>query len=383
MSIDIITLITSPEKEKKEKKENKKLDLGDFLTREISLNSPLRRNKIRFNIFNELGLLLESGIDLKSALDIMETGAKLKREKKTIRNLLVRIKDGSTLSQAMEKDPIFSPYEYYSVSIGEESGRLPEVTATLTEYYNNKISQGRKIRSALSYPILVILTTIATMGFMVKGIIPMFENVYARFEGDLPALTKSILKLSDKSSHYMIIALIISALLLIFVFRFKTNDQFRKYGSLFVLSIPILKNLILLTYKSRFCQTFNLLISSKVNLTNSIDLIEKMIAFYPLKTALLKMKDEIAAGSTLAESMRNHKIFDKRMIALTKIAEEVNQLEMVYSQLYKQYSADLEVNIKTLNTLLEPFLIIFVGLIVAFMLISMYLPIFQIGMGIG
>ncbi len=380
MSIDISILTRNTGNEKKK---NIRFDMKNILTKDISVSLPGTKNNIRYHIFNELGILLNSGIDLKSALDIIYAGAKKKHEKKVLTNLTDKIKAGQTLSQAMKTEALFSPYEYYSVMIGEESGRLSEIAGTLAGYYDKRIRQNRQIKSALTYPVLVIMTTLVTIGFMVKGIIPMFENVYTRFQGDLPALTKSILKFSNQSPKYLTAILILLAAIFLLIIKFKNNNNFRRYSSSLVLHIPVIKRIVLLSYKSRFCQTFYLLVSSKVHLSKTIELIYKMIDYYPLEKALLDIKDELSKGSSMANAMKNHKIFDRRMISLTKVAEEVNQLDLVYSQLFNQYSEELAVSIKALNTVLEPLLIILIGSVVAFLLIAMYLPIFQIGTGIG
>lgn len=149
-----------------------------------------------------------------------------------------------------------------------------------------------------------------------------------------------------------------------------------------LLKVPIVGPIINLTYKTRFCQTMKLLIGSKVHLLEAIGLIKQMIGFYPFENALEEIKTKLANGIPFSAAMEEYPIFDKKLVSMSRVAEEVNKLDVVYEQLYLQYSEELDTKIKTMNNLLEPILIIFVGGIVALILVSMYMPIFQIGTGI-
>ena len=135
-------------------------------------------------------------------------------------------------------------------------------------------------------------------------------------------------------------------------------------------------------YFERFSQSLALLISSKTPLLNAIQLVKNMIVFYPYVKALNVIEKDIMQGMQLNESMSKFPLFDKRVISLIKVAEEVNQLDTIFQKLSKQYSEELEHKLSILSSLLEPVLIIFVGLIVGIILIAMYLPMFQLSTSI-
>ncbi len=336
--------------------------------------------KSRF--FSELAVLICSGVDIKKALEIIICGITRKNEKQILKNILSTIVNGNPLSTALEKSDFFSVYDYYSIRIGEEGGSLSSVLKELTAYYSRKIIQQMQIRSALSYPILVLFTTVISLLFMLNYVVPMFEDVFMRFNGTLPALTKSIIILSDSLPKYFLFFSLLVIILIIIHIINKKKIWYRKAMSGILLKIPVAGNIISLTFKTRFCQMMKLLISSKVQLMESINLIRQMIGFYPLEYALGDIRTKLSIGIPLSEGMDAHDFFDKKIISMIMIAEEVNKLDIVFNQLYDQYSEELDVKIKTMNNLLEPILIIFVGGLVAIILISMYLPIFQMGTGI-
>jgi type IV pilus assembly protein PilC len=201
----------------------------------------------------------------------------------------------------------------------------------------------------------------------------MFEDVFKRFNGNLPGITKSVIALSNSFSSLALWILVVIFSLSMFFFLNRKKSWFRKLSSSVLIRTPIAGSIIKLTYITRFCQTLKLLLTSRVHLLEG---------FYPLEIALCDIREKLTEGSTLSETMQGYSIFDKKMIAMTKVAEEVNKLDVIYEQLFQQYSDELDTKIKTMNNLLEPILIIFVGGLVAFILVSMYMPIFQMGVNI-
>jgi type IV pilus assembly protein PilC len=322
-------------------------------------------------------------MDIRKSLEIISSGSAKQKEIQVIDKIRQAIVNGASLSIAMSDSGSFSLYDVSSISIGEESGALSEVLSELSVYYAKKISQKRQITGALTYPVLVLFTTVLSLVFMLNYIVPMFEDVFKRFKGTLPPLTKGIIALSDSFLSYAWIGLALITGIVLICYYSRREEWYRRLSSKVVLSIPIVKDVVSLTYKVRYCQTMRLLISSKVHLLDAIVLLERIIGFYPLEKALKEIKGQISEGVSLAEAMEQYPFFDRKMIAMTRVAEEVNKLDVLYDQLFKQYSEELDVKIKTMNSLLEPILIIFVGGLVGIILIAMYMPIFQLGTSIG
>jgi len=175
----------------------------------------------------------------------------------------------------------------------------------------------------------------------------------------------------------LIIGLVIGSRLL------KDNYIYRKNTHYILLKIPVLGPFVSKVYLAQFTQAVTLLTSSKVPILNSIQMVKKMIRFVPLQDALERVENGILKGHTLSESLKESKLFDNRIVSLVKVAEETNQTEYIFNQLNIQYSQEVTQQSKTMATVLEPLIIVFVGVLVAVLLVAMYLPMFQLSSAIG
>lgn len=354
----------------------------DFLNRDIKLFSAKFSDKKKERFYSDLSILLSSGIDVKSSMELMAEEQKKEKDKA----LFIQIKDqiirGGSLSEAMRDSQQFSNYEYYSIKIGEESGRLNTVLEELVLFYNKKIKQKRQIINAFSYPVLVLITAVGAVLFMMNTIVPMFKDIFSRFNSELPAITQFVMDASDIVADYSGVFFFVLFSLIIFLSSSKKKTWYRKYSSKILLNTPLISPIVKMIYLSRFSQSMALLISSKTPMLQAINLVKNMMDFYPYEHALEIISEDIMRGKDLNESMRQFPIFDSRTCSLVKVAEEVNQLDTIFVKLNKQFSDELEHRIAMISNLLEPIMIIFVGVLVGVILVSMYLPMFQLGTSI-
>lgn len=356
-------------------------NLMEFLNRDFKFKKGLRdKKKERF--YSELSILLVSGIDIKTALEIAVNSSENKVEKEFIEKIKNQIISGGSLSESIRFTNLFSNYEYFSLKIGEESGRVNSVLADLAKYYARKIEQKRKIINTFSYPVIVFFVAVSAVVFMLNFIVPMFSDVFTRFGGELPWLTKMILRLSDGISAYGLYVVLILISCLIPLIVFKNHMLMRKFVSGLLLKIPFVNTLISKIYLARFSHSMQLLMVSRNPLLNSIQLVRKMVGFYPLEIALAAIEKDILNGESLHHSMLKYPIFNKKMVALVQVGEEVNQLDTIFKQLDEQYTKDIEYQTDVIGNLMEPILIVFIGGFVAVILIAMYLPLFQLSTSI-
>ncbi|HAF29359.1 MAG TPA: type II secretion system F family protein [Bacteroidales bacterium] len=362
-----------------DKKNGEVQNVFAFLNKDISFGKKGLKDQKKEQFYSELNILLTSGTDVRTAMDIVVAEQTRKKERVIFEDLMNRVLEGVSLSEAMEKSGEFTPYEYYSVRIGEESGKINNVLKDLSIYFSKKIKQKKQFTSALTYPTLVLVTAIGAVIFMMNFVVPMFVDVFKRFKGDLPALTKAVVKLSNVFSEYLGLVLLIIVSIILVLYFVRKKNWYRNFSSKLLLKIPMIGDLVQKIYLARFCQSMALLIGSKTPMLRAIQLIKNMITFYPYQQALTTIEKDILYGKPLYESMAQFSIFDKRTVSLTKVAEEINQLDTVFSKLNDQYSDELEHRIGMLSSVLEPIMIIFVGLLVGIILIAMYMPMFQLG----
>jgi type IV pilus assembly protein PilC len=355
----------------------------DFLNKDIKLFGAAFNDKKKERFYSELCILFSAGVDIRSALELIETEQTKEKDRILFASIKESIIAGNSLSKALQQTGLFTMYEYYSLQIGEESGRLTEVLTELSIFFTKKIQQKRQLTSALSYPAVVFFASFGAIFFMMKFVVPMFADVFKRFKGELPAFTKLIIRISDAFGNYSLYFIIFFVALTGFLISQREAVWFRKYGAKIILRTPIMKDMIAKIYLARFCQSMNLLISAKTPLVTAIELVKKMVGFYPIEISLETVQEDLLRGKPLHLSLSKFKIYNRRMISLIKVAEEVNQLDTMFSRLSKQYSDEVEHQTSILGSLIEPIMIIFLGVLVAVILVAMYLPLFQMSSKVG
>lgn len=328
--------------------------------------------------YRELGVLLKSGVDFKKALEILSNQVTKKKEKDLILELKNKIVHGKSIYESMKESKQFSPYEFYSVQIGEETRKLEEVLFELQKYFNRKIQMRRQIVSVLTYPSIVMLVTFLVLYFMLNKVVPMFSSVFKQFGSELPKSTQYIIKISNHSGFIFTLLFFLIISFIVFHIWSKEKLSYRKITSAFVLKIPYFGNLIRKIYISRFCQSMNLLITSKTTLLNSLSLTGKMIGFYPIEASLNEIKNDITKGSTLHESLKKHPIYETKLVSMVEVAEQINQLDTMFERLTEQYNEEINHQTKMIGVVLEPLIIIVIGAVVGIIMISMYAPMFDL-----
>ena len=385
-SIDLSKYKTEPNKKMatpNDPKDSLTEKLSHILSTDIALFDKKFGAKQKEAFYSELGLLLSSGIDIKTALEIIEDQLKVKKHKAILEQIKDDIISGQSVWEAICKHPkTFTTYEYQSIKIGEESGKLPDVLIELGKFYTSAIKLRRQIIGTLTYPVVVLTMSILIVQFMLSFVVPMFSDIFKHTGTELPMATQLLIKISAKSGliFYGIVITVVLGMLF-----HKTQQHkiwFRKYTAWFFLRIPIINELIQKIYLARFCQSMKLLLGSKVLLIDALDLVKNMIGYYPIEFALETVKKDVYAGKLLHESLAEHHIFPKKLVSLIKVSEEVNAPELIFDKLNKQYSEEIEHQQAVIGKVIEPLFLVILGGLVGFILIAMYTPLFQMSSGL-
>jgi len=348
-----------------------------ILQREIRLGKTFP-DASKEGFYTEFHSLLESGIDLQRAFQLLVDEQENKRVKEVLEQVLKDLIGGCTLADALKNSGQFVAYEYQSIRIGEETGRLRQVLLHLSKYFGDKVKLRRQLIGVFTYPTFVILITIGVLYFMLNSVVPMFEDVFKQFGQDLPYLTKKIIWLSRYFSTFLMVFVLLAIGLSIYGFTQRKEIWFRSLTGKILLKMPVFGALIEKVFLARMCQSLSLLLSSRTPLMRSLELVEEMIGFYPIESALHEVREGVRKGESLHTGMARFSIFNKRMVSLTRIAEEINQLDVTYDRLAKQYQEEIEFRTKVIGTIIEPMIIVLVGVIVGVIMVSMYLPMFNL-----
>lgn len=351
-------------------------DSVPFWKKEISLKKSFP-NKRKADMYAEFAIMIENGVDILTSVDLLYKEEKKAQEKQFFLMAKERLIMGDSFSTIV-KDK-FSSYEYYSIKMGEESGRLAEVFGILAEFYDRKVKQSRQLIGAITYPIIVLLTAVLAVWFMLSFIVPLFSDVFTRFGSELPALTEMLMDMSEFMNQYSSVIFFTILGVIIVLYRLRKRTFMRRLSGGLVMRIPLLRNMFTRIYVDRLFQALSLLVKANVPLVRAIELSGKMIGFYPLEKIMERIHKGLMVGENLYVLMEREKFFDSKLTVLIKVGEEVNQLGNMFDKLHKQLSEEVEHKASQMGSIVEPMLIIIVGGLVGTILIAMYLPMFQLG----
>lgn len=331
-------------------------------------------------ILSELHSLLGSGLDFNSAFKLLIDSEADPKTRAMLQELYAAIVRGDSLWRAFEKSGKFSALDYGVIRVGEETGRIEESLAFVSEYYRSMIAQRRMVVGAVSYPLIIMATALIVMVFMIAVIVPMFEQVYTRMGSELPAITQAIINLS-RSFFYYAGAFCVVVVAVIAYFRIGRNTpHVQQLSSQIILRTPLIGTLIRKSTQARFCKLLDLLYSSGVPLLNGIEMLKTIITFYPYRRSFDSICEGLNRGESIAEVMQGYStIYDRKLVVLIRVGEQTNRLGLMLRKQGEDITQELEHRLRQIGNTLEPLLILFVGVIVAVILIAMYLPMFKIG----
>jgi type IV pilus assembly protein PilC len=331
-------------------------------------------------LFSEFHSLLSSGIDFNRAFELLIHGEKEPAARTLLLELHRRVIEGDTLGRTLAGSGRFTPLDCGVVRIGEETGRLNEALQFLADYYHKKGVQRRMISSAVSYPVIILCVAVVVLIFMMLVIIPMFEQVYTRMGGELPGVTRAVITFSRHFKSYAIVGLLLAAGAAVLLKLNRRSEALRRAGSALLLRIPVAGEMLRKHYQSHFCKLMYLLYSSGVPLMQGVDMLREIITFYPYQRSFGAICEGLNGGGSFAGNVERFPgLYDRKLAILLRVGEETNRLSEMLGKQADDLAAELEHRLKQLGTLLEPALIFFVGILVAIVLISMYMPMFKLG----
>jgi type IV pilus assembly protein PilC len=374
--IDLSKLYQQDKSFSQEKKDG---SVTAFLNMDIRLFPYKLSDKKKERFYFELNILLSAGVDIETALELIVEQQKNKKDKELFDKIKTEVLSHGNLAKALEDSKVFSAYETVSIEMGQESGMLSEVLKELADYYSRTIKQKRQLTNALSYPVIVLLASCGTVFFMMKFIVPLFSDFFKRLGGDLPYLTKVVITASDKFEKYGLWGFLVILVLAVAIYMQRKREWFQRASSMLILKMPFVGPLIRKTYIARFCSSMSMLLGAKIHTSHALELVGRMITFYPLKKSIEQSRQDYVKGIPLYNCLSKSDFYPGQMLSLIKVSEEVNRVDMVFKKLSQQYYEEVEQQTEMLGSMIQPILLLVIGAFVALILIAMYLPMFQVG----
>jgi type IV pilus assembly protein PilC len=340
--------------------------------------------KEKQTFFQLLGSLLGSGLSLLDSLDIMRE----QNRKTHIQELLDRLRSdleaGKSFSDSLQAGKrVWGAFEIQHIRLGEETGRLPESLRRLGIFYEKRLALRRKLSQALSYPILVVLLAGGVLAFMLGNVVPMFADLFSRFDASLPPLTLAIMRASALFQAHFGSLLGAVGLLLLSLWRLSRKTKFRMLWGNLLLSVPLLGRFVQTYYLARLADAWSLLLAARLPLDQSLLLLPDLVGFAPLAGSLRNLHPTIMAGESLYEACRDAPVFSAYFLQILRVGEKTARLDEMLAQAAEKLEKESAAGLSQLTQMLEPVLILSLGLMVALILVAMYLPMFELGNAVG
>ncbi len=328
----------------------------------------------------QLSTMVSSGMTILRALHVLEQQTDSNLLKETLAAARHDVEAGLLLSDALERHPkVFSPLYVAMVRAGESGGVLEESLLRTADQLEKDASLRRQVRSATIYPSLVITFALIVMLALVAFLIPVFENVFKQFGGHLPTLTQFMVGMSHAVNNdwYVLISVVVG---LIFSFlRFKRSKWGRPRWDAFKLRIPMkIGDVVQKVAIARWSRTLSSLTSAGVPIMQALDITGKTAGNAVLEAAMVDVITSVKGGGTISEPLRSARVFPPMVGHMVGVGEETGALDAMLSKVADFYEDEVDAAVKALTSILEPAMIILVGGIVGVIVVSMYLPLFNV-----
>lgn len=325
---------------------------------------------------SQFGSLLAAGISVSRSLDIMYQSVDNKRTKAVIAEIIENVNKGVELSMAIRSlGKAFPPITAYMVETGETSGRLSEAFTELSAYFERESTLKNKIQTALIYPILLGGVSIAAVIFMMVYVLPSFVSLYT--SDILPLPTRIMISISDFLREHGLLLLGIIVVLIIALVAALQKPKVKIAFKRWQLSLPLIGKLLRTTLTARFSDVFSILFSSGIQMVNCLDIAAKVTSNIYVQSMVSEAIVSVSSGKSLHESLSETGVFDNLFLSMVQVGEEASSLDKMMKQTSEFFDKQATASIMKFIALLEPAMIIFLGLIVGFIVIAMIVPIFN------
>ncbi|MDR0213619.1 MAG: type II secretion system F family protein [Comamonas sp.] len=329
----------------------------------------------------QLATMMKAGVPLLQAFDIVGRGNNNPSVTKLLNDIRSDVETGTSLSSAFRKFPLYFNSLYCNlVEAGEAAGILESLLDRLATYMEKTENIKSKIKSALMYPISVVVVAFIVVTIIMIFVIPAFKEVFSSFGADLPAPTLIVMGISDYFVQYWwLIFGILGGGLYFFMQAWKRNERVQQFMDRTMLKVPIFGVLIEKSCVARWTRTLSTMFAAGVPLVEALDSVGGASGNYIYQNATEKIQQEVSTGTSLTVAMVNANVFPSMVIQMCAIGEESGSIDHMLGKAADFYEEEVDDMVAGLSSLMEPIIIVFLGTLIGGIVVSMYLPIFKLG----
>ena len=345
------------------------------------------RKKVKlqnFLVFNQQFVtLIKAGLPITGSLELLARRQKDINFKAQLENVAARVKTGESLSGAFDAQGGFPLIFTTTLLAGERSGNLEEVLQRYTDFQRVSLSVTKKLKSALVYPTLLITLVISLFVFLISFVVPRFAQLYDQLNAPLPAITQILLKVGNTAQADGLYVVPIVALAIYLAYRWSKTDAGASTVDKLRLSIPLLGVIWLKYQVALFSRTLSTLLTGGLPLVPSLETAARSISSRQVSNAVFSSVTQVREGQRLSSSLEGTRVFPELAIEMIEVGESTGALPAMLNSVAGFFEEDVDTSLAGVLSLIEPTLLIFMGVVVAVILISLYLPILQLGAGVN
>lgn len=356
--------------------------------KEFKINLPFFKKKVNqrsIAIFTrQLATMIDAGLPLVQSLEILSQQQESKAFKNILRVIREDVEGGSTFAGALKKHPLtFNELYTNLVVAGEEGGILDNILLRLASYIEKSEALKKKVKSALIYPATIVGVAVIVVGILMIFVIPVFETMFKSSGQNLPLPTLIVVTLSKMIKKYVVIFIPAMVLLFFLLRKYYHTQNGRAVLDRLLLKLPVFGSLFKKIAVARFSRTLGTLVSSGVPILDGLTIVSRTSGNRVIETAILNARASIREGETIAEPLSRSNIFPPMVIQMISVGESTGALDSMLSKIADFYEEEVDIAVVNLTSLLEPLLMVFLGIVIGGVVISMYLPIFNMANAIG
>ena len=329
----------------------------------------------------QLSTMLKAGVPLMQSFDIVGRGHANPSMARLMNDIKMDVETGTSLNQAFRKYPLyFDPLFCNLVAAGEQAGILETLLDRLAMYQEKTIALQGKIKKAMFYPVSIIMVAILVTAVIMIFVIPSFKNVFTSFGADLPAPTLFVIAMSDffVKYWYIVFGLLFGGIYFL-VQAWRRSPKVQAAVDRTLLKLPVLGEMLQKASIARWSRTLATTFAAGVPLVEALDSVGPAAGNYVYKEATKSVQTEVNVGTSLAQAMQNTGVFPNMAVQMTQIGEESGSLDSMLSKVADYYEREVDETVDALSSLLEPMIMVILGVIIGGIVIAIYLPIFKLG----
>lgn len=333
----------------------------------------------------QIAVMMAAGVPMVQGFDIIASGQTNVRMKNMLVDVKTSIEGGSTLAEALTKFPVqFDELYRNLVRAGESAGVLDTVLDTVATYKENIEALKGKIKKAMFYPAIVFAVAILVSAILLIFVVPQFEEVFKGFGAQLPAFTQAIVNMSRfMTGNWFFMLLITGGVIFGLIFAYKRSPRFAHFMARLVLKLPVVGQILHQSAIARFARTLAVTFAAGVPLVEALDSVGGATGSPIYNDAVKRIREDVAVGHQLQLAMRQVGLFPNMVVQMVAIGEESGALDKMLFKIAEFYEQEVNNAVDALSSLLEPFIMVIIGVLVGSMVVGMYLPIFKLAAVVG